>query len=87
MLKLCTGHYMNYYDTVLSGGGLFIIINEANGNVSAEKMHRAEKICEKYVTEEYIDKDARKELEDALEEVFEYGVQVYIAAGFEQVKR
>lgn len=91
MINLCTGHYMNYYDSTLGGKDLFIIINEGNGEATTpldiEKLHKAEEICEKYINEEHIDKDARKKLQNKLEDVFEYGVQIYIANEFEQMKQ
>ena len=78
--NLCTGHYMNYYYDK-HGMDLFIIINEANGDVTTpldvEVLHKAEDICEKYLENEFIDKNA---LQYELEKVFEYGVQIYLIA-------
>lgn len=81
MFNLCTGHYMNYYNEY--GMDLFIIINEGNGEATTpldvEKLHKAEEICEKYVKNEPIDKNA---LQYKLERVFEYGVQIYLVSEF-----
>lgn len=80
MMNLCTGHYMNYYNPALGGEDLFIIINEGNGDatepLAVEKLHAAEEICEKYVKESHMDKDSRKKLQNELENIFEYGVQI-----------
>lgn len=76
-LKLATGHYMNYFHDY--GGDLFVIINEPNGDATegldVEKLNRADKICTDYLSS--IESDFnKKELEEKLEEVFEYGVQI-----------
>ena len=80
--NLCTGHYINYYNNYNKHGmDLFIIINEGNGEATTpldvEVLHRAEDICEKYIKNESIDKNA---LQYELEKVFEYGVQIYLIA-------
>lgn len=81
MFNLCTGHYMNYYNE--NGMDLFIIINEGNGEATTpldvEVLHKAEEICEKYVKNEPIDKNA---LQYELERVFEYGVQICLVSEF-----
>lgn len=76
MFNLCTGHYMNYYNE--NGNDLFIIINEGNEPVGVRKLHRAEEICNRCIDKYGISEDVRKELEEQLEEVFEYGVQILI---------
>ena len=71
---------------------MFIIINEPNGGctepLDVEKLHKAEEICDKYVdvdqlhtTETDTVKNKNilvKKLEEELENIFEYGVQIYI---------
>lgn len=81
MFNLCTGHYMNCYNE--NGMDLFIIINEGNGEATTpldvEKLYKAEEICEKYVKNEPIDKNA---LQYELDRVFEYGVQICLVSEF-----
>lgn len=77
MLKMCTGYYINYYSST-SSEEIFIIINEANGAVGTKKLYKAEEICEEHMREGHMDKDTRKKLQDKLEDIFEYGVQIYI---------
>lgn len=76
-LKLATGHYMNYFHDY--GGDLFIIINEPNGDATerldVQKLYKADKICTEYLSEVGSNFN-KKELEEKLEEVFEYGIQV-----------
>lgn len=73
-MVLCTGHYLNYYD-VLGRRDLFIIINEGNyeatDSLPVEKLYKAEEICERCIASESTDK-----LQDELEEIFEFGVQI-----------
>ena len=86
MLNLATGHYMNYYNpsdvSFLGSKQMFIIINEPNGEciepLDVEKLHNAEEICDKYVDDALKNKNILVELENELENIFEYGVQVYI---------
>ena len=74
-MRLCTGHYLNYYDT-LGRRDIFIIINEGNYDATdplpVEKLHKAEEICERCIATGSVDK-----LQDELEEVFEFGVQIF----------
>lgn len=86
MLNLATGHYMNYYNpsdvSFLGSKQMFIIINEPNEEctepLDVEKLHKAEEICDKYVDDALKNKNILVELENELENIFEYGVQVYI---------
>ena len=86
MLNLATGHYMNYYSSLgasfLGSKQMFIIINEPNGDATepldVEKLHKAEEICEKYVDDAFKNKNVLIELEKKLENIFEFGVQMYI---------
>ena len=78
MEHLCTGHYMNYYSDDFD---LFIIINEGNGEatnaLSIDKINKADKICEVFCTDKEMTVKECRELVTLLEEVFEYGVQVF----------
>ena len=87
MLKLCTGHYINYYRCEDEHychykNELFIIINEGNGDATypldMSKLHAAEKICTDYIDKNGITPNLQKELESALCDIFEYGVQVLL---------
>ena len=73
-MVLCTGHYLNYYEA-FGGRDLFIIINEGNyeatDSLPVEKLHKAEEICERCIATKSVDK-----LQDELEEIFEFGVQI-----------
>lgn len=78
MEHLCTGHYMNYYGDNFD---LFVIINEGNGEatnaLSVNKINKADKICEEFCTGKEMNVKECRELEELLEVVFEYGVQVF----------
>lgn len=86
-------NYYNPSDvSFLESKQMFIIINEPNGGctepLDVEKLHKAEEICDKYVdvdqlhtTETDTVKNKNilvKKLEEELENIFEYGVQIYI---------
>lgn len=86
-------NYYNPSDvSILGSKQMFIIINEPNGGctepLDVEKLHKAEEICDKYVdvdqlhtTETDTVKNKNilvKKLEEELENIFEYGVQIYI---------
>lgn len=90
MFNLCTGYYLNYYRH--TNDQIFIIINEANGitedRASMEKIYRAEAICEDYINGDHIaDGDICRILENKLESIFKYGVQVYIVKKSGQFER
>ena len=78
MKNLYTGHYMNYDESKFD---LFIIIHEGNSEatepLSVDKINEADRICENYCTEKEMNVEECKELEMLLEDVFEYGVQVF----------
>lgn len=86
-------NYYNPSDVSFLGSKqMFIIINEPNGGctepLDVEKLQKAEEICDKYVdvdqlhtTETDTVKNKNilvKKLEEELENIFEYGVQIYI---------
>lgn len=86
-------NYYNPSDVSFLGSKqMFIIINEPNGGctepLDVEKLHKAEEICDKYVdvdqlhtteTDRVKNKNILvKKLEEELENIFEYGVQIYI---------
>lgn len=81
MLELCTGNYMNYYGKYATNRGLFIIINEGNGQATEaldpEKINRADEICQRALSGRKITKELCKKLETLLDEVFEFGTQVF----------
>ena len=83
MPQLCTGHYMNYYNPIFKNKELIILINEANGEATdpldVETLHKAEAICGKYMKEGFIDQADSDALREELEDIFEYGVQLYFA--------
>lgn len=77
---LCTGNYMNYYDSE-DGIDLFIIINEGNNDGSDpmdnEKFMKADKLCMEYCKGLKMNDLECKRLEKLLGSIFEYGVQVF----------
>lgn len=82
MEHLCTGHYMNYYSNQFDVNfDLFIIINEGNYEavepLGLHDLEDADRICTEYCTGKEMNSDECRELELLLEEVFEYGVQVF----------
>lgn len=75
MIKIATGYYINYY-TPLGGIDLFVIFNEPNGIPDQETIDAVDQVVRNYLNhKEYIDP---KQLEMLLENVVEFGVQVFI---------
>ena len=81
MLELCTGNYMNYYGKYATNRGLFIIINEGNGQapeaLDPEKVNHADEICKEILSGKKITKEICEKLEARLDDVFEFGTQVF----------
>lgn len=81
MLKLCTGNYMNYYGKYATNRGLFIIINEGNGQATEaldpEKVNHADEICKEILSGKKITKEICEKLEARLDDIFEFGTQVF----------
>lgn len=68
-MNITTGYYINFYES--GGVDLYVIINEAN-DVSLEKICKAEE----YMEDKDLSSITNKELEDAMDRIFEYGVQI-----------
>lgn len=77
---LCTGHYFNYWKDD-GKFDLFIIINEGNyeavDQMPMEIFNKAISICDEYVKDREMIEEEREELEQLLEEIFEFGVQIF----------
>ena len=77
---LSTGHYLNYWKDD-GEFDLFIIINEGNyeavDQIPMEILNRAISICDEYIKDREMIEEELGELEQLLEEIFEFGVQIF----------
>ena len=64
------GSYINLYDDEKE---VWVIINEGNGELSYNQVRKAESIMEKY-----FEKMELRKMKEELEEVFEFGIQIFI---------
>lgn len=72
-VKVATGEYINVYNDVLD---IFVIINEPNDKFTIEQCGKAEDIVTEYLNN--TTKEAEKEMEEKLDELFDFGTQVII---------